>query len=131
MTIRNHTLGFPRVGLRRELKKSTKKATGQETPRVKSCWQWAANCVPPPLGAAKAGGRRPAAGGRFRWYDHVLTTSLLLGNVPARHQNNDGSVDIDTLFRIGRGRAPTSEPAAATEMTSGFNTNYHYMVRVC
>ncbi len=32
-------------------------------------------------------------------YDHVLTTSLLLGNVPARHQNKDGSIDIDTLFR--------------------------------
>lgn len=34
--------------------------------------------------------------GDFAWYDHVLTTSLLLGNVPQRHQNNDGSVDIDT-----------------------------------
>lgn len=61
-------------------------------------------------------------------YDHVLTTSLLLGNVPPRHQNKDGSVDIDTLFRIGRGRAPTGEPAAAAEMTKWFNTNYHYMV---
>ena len=58
----------------------------------------------------------------------MLTTSLLLGNVPARHQNKDGSVDIDTLFRIGRGRAPTGEPAAAAEMTKWFNTNYHYMV---
>ena len=57
-----------------------------------------------------------------------LTTSLLLGNVPARHQNKDGSIDIDTLFRIGRGRAPTGEPAAAAEMTKWFNTNYHYMV---
>lgn len=66
--------------------------------------------------------------GDFAWYDHVLTTSLLLGNVPARHQNKDGSVDIDTLFRIGRGRAPTGEPAAAAEMTKWFNTNYHYMV---
>lgn len=66
--------------------------------------------------------------GDFARYDHVLTTSLLLGNVPQRHQNNDGSVDIDTLFRIGRGRAPTGEPAAAAEMTKWFNTNYHYMV---
>lgn len=64
----------------------------------------------------------------FAWYDHVLTTSLLLGNVPPRHQNKDGSVDIDTLFRIGRGRAPTGEPVAAAEMTKWFNTNYHYMV---
>jgi len=66
--------------------------------------------------------------GDFAWYDHVLTTSLLLGNVPARHQNDDGSVDLDTLFRLGRGRAPTGKPAAAAEMTKWFNTNYHYMV---
>lgn len=66
--------------------------------------------------------------GDFAWYDHVLTTSLLLGNVPARHQNKDGSVDLDTLFRLGRGRAPSGEPAAAAEMTKWFNTNYHYMV---
>ncbi|XNM62126.1 hypothetical protein ACLK1T_11570 [Escherichia coli] len=37
-------------------------------------------------------------------------------------------MDLDTLFRIGRGRAPTGEPAAAAEMTKWFNTNYHYMV---
>ncbi|KGT87734.1 5-methyltetrahydropteroyltriglutamate--homocysteine methyltransferase, partial [Erwinia typographi] len=66
--------------------------------------------------------------GDFAWYDHVLTTSLMLGNVPARHQNKEGSVDLDTLFRLGRGRAPTGEPAAAAEMTKWFNTNYHYMV---
>ena len=36
MTILNHTLGFPRVGLRRELKKR-KKVIGRGTPRVKHC----------------------------------------------------------------------------------------------
>ncbi|PHK84849.1 hypothetical protein CR083_28230, partial [Salmonella enterica subsp. enterica serovar Typhimurium] len=30
-----------------------------------------------------------------------------------------------TLFRIGRGRTPTGEPAAAAEMTKWFNTTYH------
>lgn len=44
MTIRNHTLGFPRVGLRRELKKR-KRATGRATPPVKTCWQPDVNCV--------------------------------------------------------------------------------------
>ena len=127
MTIINHTLGFPRVGLRRELKKA------QES-------YWAGNATREELLAvgrelrARHWEQQKQAGidllpvGDFAWYDHVLTTSLLLGNVPARHQNNDGSVDIDTLFRIGRGRAPTGEPAAAAEMTKWFNTNYHYMV---
>ncbi|MEW5291444.1 5-methyltetrahydropteroyltriglutamate--homocysteine S-methyltransferase [Erwinia papayae] len=127
MTILNHTLGFPRVGLHRELKKA------QES-------YWAGNSTQQELLAvgrelrARHWQQQRDAGvdlvpvGDFAWYDHVLTTSLLLGNVPARHQNKDGSVDLDTLFRIGRGRAPTGEPAAAAEMTKWFNTNYHYMV---
>ncbi|MFI8416231.1 5-methyltetrahydropteroyltriglutamate--homocysteine S-methyltransferase [Serratia sp. NPDC078593] len=127
MTILNHTLGFPRVGLRRELKKA------QES-------YWAGNSTQEELLAvgrelrARHWQQQQQAGvdllpvGDFAWYDHVLTTSLLLGNVPARHQNQDGSIDLDTLFRIGRGRAPTGEPAAAAEMTKWFNTNYHYMV---
>lgn len=127
MAIVNHTLGFPRVGLRRELKKA------QES-------YWAGNTTQEELLAvgrdlrARHWQQQKDAGvdllpvGDFAWYDHVLTTSLLLGNVPARHQNADGSVDLDTLFRIGRGRAPTGEPAAAAEMTKWFNTNYHYMV---
>ena len=127
MNILNHTLGFPRVGLRRELKKA------QES-------YWAGNSTQEELLAvgrelrARHWDQQKQAGvdllpvGDFAWYDHVLTTSLMLGNVPARHQNKDGSVDLDTLFRLGRGRAPTGEPAAAAEMTKWFNTNYHYLV---
>lgn len=127
MTIHNHTLGFPRVGLRRELKKA------QES-------YWAGDLSREALLAVgkelrtrhweqqKQAGVELLPVGDFAWYDHVLTTSLLLGNVPARHQNQDSSVDLDTLFRIARGRAPTGEPAAAAEMTKWFNTNYHYIV---
>lgn len=127
MTVLNHTLGFPRIGLRRELKKAQESywagtlsrddlfAVGREL-RARH-WQ-----------QQREAGVNLLPVGDFAWYDHVLTTSLMLGNVPARHQNQDGSVDIDTLFRIGRGRAPSGEPAAAAEMTKWFNTNYHYMV---
>ncbi len=127
MTILNHTLGFPRVGLKRELKKA------QES-------YWAGNSTQEELLnvgrelRARHWQQQQQAGvdlvpvGDFAWYDHVLTTSLLLGNIPERHQNADGSIDLDTLFRIGRGRAPTGTPAAAAEMTKWFNTNYHYMV---
>lgn len=127
MTILNHTLGFPRVGLKRELKKA------QES-------YWAGNSTQEELLnvgrelRTRHWQQQQQAGvdlvpvGDFAWYDHVLTTSLLLGNVPERHQNADGSIDLDTLFRIGRGRAPTGTPAAAAEMTKWFNTNYHYMV---
>ncbi len=127
MTILNHTLGFPRIGLRRELKKALES-------------YWAGNSTQEELQAVgrelrarhwqqqKAAGVDKVPVGDFAWYDHILTTSLMLGNVPARHRNQDGSIDLDTLFRLGRGRAPTGEPAAAAEMTKWFNTNYHYIV---
>lgn len=127
MTVHNHILGFPRIGLRRELKKAQEsywagKSTRDELLSVgrelrARHWQ-----------QQKQAGIELLPVGDFAWYDHVLTTSLMLGNVPERHQNADGTIDIDTLFRMGRGRAPTGEPTTAAEMTKWFNTNYHYMV---
>ena len=55
----------------------------------------------------------------------MLGTSLV-DAVPARHRHGD--TDLDTLFRVARGRAPTGPAAAAAEMTKWFNTNYHYLV---
>ncbi|XOD69856.1 MAG: 5-methyltetrahydropteroyltriglutamate--homocysteine S-methyltransferase [Sodalis sp. (in: enterobacteria)] len=131
MVILSHTLGFPRIGLHRELKKM------QEN-------YWAGNISQQQLfdtgrelrsrhwQQQKDAGVDLLPVGDFAWYDHVLTTSLMLDNVPDRHRNNvknsNNNIDIDTLFRISRGRAPTGEPAAAAEMTKWFNTNYHYIV---
>ncbi|HHR6131838.1 TPA: 5-methyltetrahydropteroyltriglutamate--homocysteine S-methyltransferase [Providencia alcalifaciens] len=127
MSVINHTLGFPRVGLKRELKRAQEDywagkidqsallETGYQL-RVRH-WEQQKNAGVDLLPV-----------GDFAWYDQVLTTSLLLGNVPPRHQNEDGSIDLDTLFRVARGRAPTGKPAAAGEMTKWFNTNYHYIV---
>lgn len=127
MNIQSHTLGFPRIGVERELKKALERywsgdidresllTTGREL-RARH-WQ-----------QQQEAGIDLLPVGDFAWYDHVLATSLLLGNVPQRHLSEDGKIDIDTLFRIGRGRAPTGKPAVAAEMTKWFNTNYHYMV---
>ena len=122
-----HTLGFPRIGVQRELKRALEGywagslsqeellATGRELRQRHWQWQQQAGVDLLPVGD-------------FAWYDQVLGTSLLLGNVPARHRAASGQVDLDTLFRIARGRAPTGEPAAASEMSKWFNTNYHYLV---
>ncbi|AGH72246.1 5-methyltetrahydropteroyltriglutamate--homocysteine S-methyltransferase [Edwardsiella piscicida] len=127
MQVISHTLGFPRIGLQRELKKA-----------LEAYWSGSA-----PQSALLACGaelrarhwrQQHQAGidllpvGDFAWYDHVLATSLMLGNVPARHRRADGVIDLDTLFGIARGRAPGGKPAAAAEMTKWFNTNYHYIV---
>ncbi|MEI9748351.1 5-methyltetrahydropteroyltriglutamate--homocysteine S-methyltransferase [Moellerella wisconsensis] len=127
MSVINHTLGFPRIGLKRELKKAQEsywagKINQQqliETGRELRARHWQQQ---------HDAGVDLLPVGDFAWYDQVLTTSLLVGNVPPRHANQDGSIDLDTLFRIARGRAPTGEPAAAAEMTKWFNTNYHYIV---
>ncbi|SUH18781.1 5-methyltetrahydropteroyltriglutamate--homocysteine S-methyltransferase [Salmonella enterica subsp. enterica] len=54
MTILTHTLGFPRVGLRRELKKA-QESYWAGTQRVKRYWRWA-RTARASLGAAETSG---------------------------------------------------------------------------
>lgn len=122
-----HNLGFPRIGLKRELKKA-----------LESYWQGTID-----LKQLEQAGRmlrrrhweiQAQAGidlipvGDFSWYDHVLDTTCLLGAVPKRFGHTRDLVDLDTYFRMARGRAPSGEPSAACEMTKWFDTNYHYIV---
>ncbi len=122
-----HNLGFPRIGHRRELKRAVEsywrgeidqnqlEQTGRELRRRH--WQLQAEA-----------GLDLIPVGDFSWYDHVLDLSAMLGVVPPRFGWKGGSVDLDTTFRMARGRAPTGTPAAASEMTKWFDTNYHYLV---
>ncbi len=125
--IRIHNLGFPRIGARRELKKAleaywneeidqkTLLHTGRELRRRH--WQ-----------LQERAGVDLVPVGDFSWYDQVLDLSALLGVVPERFRFTGTTVDLDTYFRMARGRAPSGEPAAACEMTKWFDTNYHYLV---
>src|SRR5690606_39266219 len=67
--------------------------------------------------------------GDFSFYDHVLDTSMLVGNVPERAATAGGD-DLDVYFRVARGRTAGDAGAgvAAGEMTKWFDTNYHYIV---
>ncbi|WP_346206282.1 5-methyltetrahydropteroyltriglutamate--homocysteine S-methyltransferase [Aeromonas salmonicida] len=122
---RAHTLGFPRIGAKRELKFALESYWRGETTQAELIatgkslrdrhWQ-----------AQRTAGVNLLPVGDFAWYDQVLGTSLLVDAVPARHRHGD--TDLDTLFRVARGRAPTGPAAAAAEMTKWFNTNYHYLV---
>jgi 5-methyltetrahydropteroyltriglutamate--homocysteine methyltransferase len=123
-----HTLGFPRIGVRRELKHALERywagtANREEldaTGRALRARHWAIQ--------AEAGTTHVPVGD-FAWYDHVLEWTCTLGAVPPRFgQPADQPVELDTLFRMARGRAPTGAPAAACEMTKWFDTNYHYLV---
>ncbi|MBV6303251.1 5-methyltetrahydropteroyltriglutamate--homocysteine S-methyltransferase [Candidimonas humi] len=123
-----HNLGFPRIGVQRELKWAQEAywagrqdaAALAETGKTLRARHWALQ--------AQAGTAFVPVGD-FAWYDHILEWTTLLGAVPARFgQPDDQSVSLDTLFRMARGRAPTGRPAAACEMTKWFDTNYHYIV---
>lgn len=127
MTI-THNLGFPRIGVQRELKRaleaywagSSSAEELENTGRELRARHWNVQ--------AKSGLAFVPVGD-FAWYDHILEWTTLLGAVPARFAQSDKeAVGLDTLFRMGRGRAPKGTPAAACEMTKWFDTNYHYIV---
>ncbi|MGM0520522.1 MAG: 5-methyltetrahydropteroyltriglutamate--homocysteine S-methyltransferase [Pseudomonadota bacterium] len=130
MTV-SHILGYPRIGAQRELKKATEAYWAGELSREsletqgqtlrQAHWQ-----------AQFDAGLDYVSVGDFAFYDQVLNVSVLLGAVPERFNASDeiarGDIDLDTAFRMARGRAPSGEPAAACEMTKYFDTNYHYLV---
>lgn len=121
-----HNLGFPRIGADRELKRLTESywqgacdrrqllQGGQELRRRH--WQ-----------LQREAGLSLITAGDFAWYDQVLNHSFMLGAVPERFRAG-AAENIDTYFRMARGRAPTGEDARACEMTKWFDTNYHYIV---
>ncbi|MDT3318858.1 5-methyltetrahydropteroyltriglutamate--homocysteine S-methyltransferase [Shewanella sp. SP1S2-4] len=121
-----NSLGFPRIGRRRELKFALEKYWRGESTQAELCevaselrrthWQW-----------QTAAGIEQVPVGDFAFYDQVLTLSATLNAIPDRHRG-EGAIDLDTLFRVARGRAPTGQDAPASEMTKYFNTNYHYLV---
>ena len=121
-----NSLGFPRIGRRRELKFALEAYWRGESTQAQLCevaaelrrthWQWQSEA-----------GIEQVPVGDFAFYDQVLTLSATLNAIPERHRG-EGNVDLDTLFRVARGRAPTGTDAPASEMTKFFNTNYHYLV---
>ncbi|BCX81621.1 5-methyltetrahydropteroyltriglutamate--homocysteine methyltransferase [Methylomarinovum caldicuralii] len=122
-----HILGFPRIGLRREMKQAVEAYWNGDIDRAelqrtgtglrRRHWQLQQDT-----------GLDFIPVGDFSWYDHVLDTTALLGAVPPRFEHPGGEVDLDTYFRMARGRAPTGSPQPACEMTKWFDTNYHYLV---
>lgn len=126
-----HILGYPRIGANRELKHATEaywkgelnRQALEDVGRELRARHWAEQ---------RDAGLDLVTVGDFAFYDQVLNVSLLLGAVPPRFAVEEevarGDIDLDTAFRMARGRAPNGKPAAACEMTKFFDTNYHYLV---
>ena len=140
MAVTVATLGFPRIGPRRELK------TALES-------YWSGKTDQAALLAATADLRRNAwarqrdlgAGiipsNDFSLYDHVLDTTGMVGAIPPIYGWKGGEVGFETYFAMARGaqgevahdgclhgHAHDGEGVPAAEMTKWFDTNYHYLV---
>nr|WP_256200577.1 hypothetical protein [Verrucomicrobium spinosum] len=142
--IKTHTLGYPRIGEQRELKKATESywkgrlaldellATGRKLRETNWRKQQAAGIDLIPVND-------------FSFYDQTLDLSCLVGNVPPRFQWQGGQTDANTVFTVARGTQGGASPVAhthgadcgceskgvstyASEMTKWFDTNYHYIV---
>lgn len=120
-----HILGYPRVGSQRELKFAQECYWRGESDQAQ-LKQVGKDLRHRHWNDQIKAGLDYVAVGDFAWYDHVLGTSMLLGHIPTRHQQ--GFPDLDTLFSVARGKAPTGCTCAAADMTKWFNTNYHYIV---
>ena len=134
MTVSVASLGFPRIGPRRELKFALEKF-------------WAGTISPAELEEAAQGlrtatwARQKALGvdwlpsNDFSLYDHVLDTSVMLGAIPARYDLASGqAAGLETYFAMARGATGGATcghahgSVTAGEMTKWFDTNYHFIV---
>ncbi|WP_261979183.1 5-methyltetrahydropteroyltriglutamate--homocysteine S-methyltransferase, partial [Buchnera aphidicola] len=127
MKVVSHTLGFPRIGIKRELKiaqenywsGSISKNELLSVGKMLRQRHWEQQ---------KKIGIDIIPVGDFAWYDHVLGMTMLLGNIPERHRKQHDTVNLDTLFSIARGYSIGKELVPASDMTKWFDTNYHYIV---
>ncbi|MEX2444102.1 MAG: 5-methyltetrahydropteroyltriglutamate--homocysteine S-methyltransferase [Alkalispirochaeta sp.] len=127
--IKTHSLGYPRIGPRRELKFALERYWKGTSSR-KELMEVADAVQTANLDQQSTSGLDLVPTGDFSLYDHVLDMSELLGDLPQRaYQTAAGGEDtVDTYFRVARGRSVAGTPIRAGEMTKWFDTNYHYIV---
>ncbi|MGE3622886.1 MAG: 5-methyltetrahydropteroyltriglutamate--homocysteine S-methyltransferase [Bdellovibrionales bacterium] len=130
-------LGFPRVGLKRELKMALEACWSgkqsqdqlQQTARELRARHWKLQ---------KDAGINHIPSNDFSFYDHVLDTIMLTGAVPAAYGSK---ADLHTYFAMARGHQSAAccghdhgkgdkADVTALEMTKWYDTNYHYIVPV-
>ena len=120
MTLQTMTLGYARMGKRREVKKA-----------LEAYWSGHSNTDTLLTTVREI----EAHGWKIQWeadidrigvgdqtlYDHVLDWTVRLGLIPPRFQHLKG---LDRYFAMARGQ----DGIPALEMTKWFDTNYHYLV---
>jgi 5-methyltetrahydropteroyltriglutamate--homocysteine methyltransferase len=141
MTVTVATLGFPRIGPRRELKIALERYwTGKSD--AETLLRTAAELRAATWKRQSQLGAHHIPSNDFSLYDHVLDTSIMVGAIPPAYGWSGGPLALDGYFAMARGaqdlEAHDGEDAGcghrhgidvpAAEMTKWFDTNYHYLV---
>jgi 5-methyltetrahydropteroyltriglutamate--homocysteine methyltransferase len=121
------SLGFPRIGANRELKKAVE-SYWKKTSSLSDLQKSAAEIRAKNWQTQKAAGIDFIPSNDFSFYDHILDALALFGAVPERFNFSGGKVDLDLYFAMARGEQRGGVDATAMEMTKWFDTNYHYIV---
>ena len=140
MTVTVATLGFPRIGPRRELKTALESHWSGKID-AETLLTAAADLRAQTWKRQRDLGAPVIPSNDFSLYDHVLDTTAMVGAIPAIYGWTDKQVDLKTYFAMARGargdadavvcghaHAHAGEGAPAAEMTKWFDTNYHYLV---
>ncbi len=127
MSVLATNLGFPRIGLNRELKKALEGYWKGQTTR-EQLLATGAELRARHWKLQKESLLDHIPSNDFSFYDHVLDLSCLLGCIPRRYGWQGGPVDLDTYFAMARGRQLGGTDVTAMEMSKWFDTNYHYLV---
>ncbi|KIL51616.1 5-methyltetrahydropteroyltriglutamate/homocysteine S-methyltransferase [Jeotgalibacillus alimentarius] len=120
MTLVTSTIGYPRIGEKREWKKALESHWNGEishTELTRQMKQLRLSFIKKQRDA----GIDLVPVGDFSMYDHVLDATILFGLEPERFQDIPSD---KKLFAVARG----TDKLPAAEMTKWFNTNYHYIV---
>ncbi|MDH3003987.1 MAG: hypothetical protein NHF97_00895 [Flavobacteriia bacterium] len=124
-----HNLGYPRFGIKRQLKKASEKYwAGKIEQDV--LFKVAKELRYEHWKIQENYGLDLIPCNDFSFYDHVLDMSFLLGVIPERYDPlwNASKNNIDLYFAMARGYQKDNLDITAMEMTKWFDTNYHYIV---
>ncbi|MGF1542041.1 MAG: 5-methyltetrahydropteroyltriglutamate--homocysteine S-methyltransferase, partial [Pleurocapsa sp.] len=120
MNISTATLGYPRIGKGREVKKALESFWRNKI-TAESLLQTVKEVEETSWKTQLAAGIDRIGIGDATLYDHVLDWTVRLGLIPQRFQEFTG---LERYFAMARGK----EGIPALEMTKWFDTNYHYLV---
>lgn len=120
MSISTVTLGYPRIGKHREVKKALE-AFWSGKSDAETLLQTVHDIESTNWQTQLEAGINCIGIGDTTLYDHVLDWSVRLGLIPNRFRHLSG---LEQYFAMARGK----DGMPALEMTKWFDTNYHYLV---